>query len=43
MYANVYGTEGVKKAIDLLKHEIAIDAGNIGVADLKKIDSSFVS
>lgn len=43
MYANVYGEEGVKKAIDLLKHEIAIDAGNLGVGDLKKIDPSYVS
>jgi len=43
MFANVYGTAGVKKAIDLLKHEISIDAANLGVADLKKIDSSYVS
>ena len=34
--------EGVKKAIDLLKHEIAIDAANLGVGDLKKIDPSYV-
>ena len=43
MYANIYGTAGVKKAIDIMKHEISIDAGNMGVADLKKIDTSFVS
>jgi len=43
MYANCYGWEGVKKAIDLLKHEIAIDAANLGVGDLKKIDASYVS
>jgi len=43
MYANIYGTEGVKKAIDLLKHEISIDAANLGVPDLKKIDASYVS
>ncbi|KAI1654496.1 FMN-dependent alpha-hydroxy acid dehydrogenase [Daldinia decipiens] len=42
MYANVYGTDGVKRAIDLLKHEIAIDAANAGVTDLKKIDPSIV-
>ncbi|KAK6952846.1 hypothetical protein Daesc_005140 [Daldinia eschscholtzii] len=42
MYANVYGTEGVKRAIDILKHEIAIDAANAGIADLKKIDPSIV-
>ncbi|CZR58699.1 probable CYB2-lactate dehydrogenase cytochrome b2 [Phialocephala subalpina] len=43
MFANAYGQEGVEKAITLLKHEIAIDAGNLGVGDLKKIDPSFVS
>ncbi|KAL4871200.1 hypothetical protein BDV12DRAFT_32109 [Aspergillus spectabilis] len=42
MYANAYGVEGVKHAIQLLKHEIAIDAGNLGVGDLKKIDASYV-
>ncbi|KAI1440186.1 FMN-dependent alpha-hydroxy acid dehydrogenase [Annulohypoxylon stygium] len=42
MYANVYGTEGVSRAIEILKHEIAIDAANAGVADLKKIDPSIV-
>ncbi|KAL5334930.1 hypothetical protein BJX70DRAFT_411005 [Aspergillus crustosus] len=42
LYANVYGVEGVKKAIQLLKREIAIDAGNLGVGDLKKIDASYV-
>lgn len=43
MYANVFGQPGVEKAIDLLKHEIAIDAGNLGVQDLKTINNSFVS
>ncbi|KAB8236632.1 S-2-hydroxy-acid oxidase [Aspergillus alliaceus] len=42
MYSNTYGVEGVKRAIQLLKHEIAIDAGNLGVAHLKKIDASYV-
>ncbi|KAL2821295.1 FMN-dependent dehydrogenase, partial [Aspergillus cavernicola] len=42
MYANAYGVDGVKHAIQLLKHEIAIDAANLGVADLKEIDSSYV-
>lgn len=43
MFANTYGVEGVKHAIQLLKHEIAIDAGNLGVGDLKKLDASYVS
>ncbi|KAJ3499078.1 hypothetical protein NLJ89_g10138 [Agrocybe chaxingu] len=42
MFANAYGAEGVQRAIQLLKREIAIDAGNLGVADLKAINSSFV-
>ncbi|CAI0652087.1 unnamed protein product [Colletotrichum noveboracense] len=42
MFANVYGQEGVEKAIQIMKHEIAIDAGNLGVGDLKKIDPSYV-
>ncbi|KAL4786390.1 FMN-dependent dehydrogenase [Aspergillus varians] len=42
MFANAYGVDGVKHAIQLLKHEIAIDAGNLGVPDLKKIDSTYV-
>ncbi|KAL2847813.1 S-2-hydroxy-acid oxidase [Aspergillus pseudoustus] len=42
MFANAFGVDGVKHAIQLLKHEIAIDAGNLGVADLKEIDASYV-
>lgn len=42
MYANVYGTAGVKHAIDIMKKEIAYDAGNMGVADIHKIDASYV-
>ncbi|KAK7747806.1 hypothetical protein SLS62_008842 [Diatrype stigma] len=40
MYANVYGAAGVKKAADLLRAELAWDAGNTGVASLKEIDPS---
>ncbi|KAK7423929.1 hypothetical protein QQX98_000801 [Neonectria punicea] len=43
MFANIFGTEGVAKAVKILKHEIAIDAGNLGVADLKKINPSYVN
>ncbi|CAG7558473.1 unnamed protein product [Fusarium equiseti] len=42
MYSNIYGVEGVKKVIDILKYEVSVDAGNIGVTDLKKIDTSYV-
>ncbi|CAA9956592.1 hypothetical protein CFE70_000191 [Pyrenophora teres f. teres 0-1] len=37
MFANIYGAEGVKKAADLLKNELLMDAANMGVADLKNI------
>ncbi|KAH6950594.1 hypothetical protein HG530_011237 [Fusarium avenaceum] len=42
MYSNIFGVDGVKKVIDILKHEISIDAGNLGVADIQKINPSFV-
>ncbi|KAH6658882.1 hypothetical protein BKA67DRAFT_542837 [Truncatella angustata] len=42
MYANVYGREGVEKAIDLLRQELAWDAGNTGVADLRNISGNLV-
>ncbi|PHH64236.1 hypothetical protein CDD81_4850 [Ophiocordyceps australis] len=40
MYANMYGEAGVEKAIALMKRELAIDAGNLGVADISKIKDS---
>ncbi|CBX94393.1 hypothetical protein IAQ61_009901 [Plenodomus lingam] len=43
MFANVYGAEGVKKAVDVLKYEIANDAANLGVGDLKKIGPEYVN
>ncbi|KAF9268844.1 S-2-hydroxy-acid oxidase [Marasmius fiardii PR-910] len=42
MYSNVFGVEGVEHAIKLMKREISIDAANLGVGDLKKINTSFV-
>lgn len=43
MYANVFGQEGVEKAIDIMKHEISIDAANIGLASIKDISPRNVS
>ncbi|KAH6885850.1 hypothetical protein B0T10DRAFT_85492 [Thelonectria olida] len=43
MFANIFGQEGVEKVISILKHEIAIDAGNLGVANIKKITSDYVN
>ncbi|RSM08491.1 hypothetical protein CDV31_008128 [Fusarium ambrosium] len=42
MYANIYGAEGVSRAAMLLKREITASAASLGVADLKKINSSFL-
>ncbi|KAK1977021.1 FMN-dependent dehydrogenase [Colletotrichum cereale] len=42
MFANVFGQEGVERAIRILKTELANDAGNLGVPDLKAIDASYV-
>lgn len=43
MYANLYGAEGVSRAAMLLKREITASAASLGVADLKNINTSFVS
>lgn len=37
MFSNIYGEEGVEKAIKIMKREVAIDAANSGIADLKKV------
>ncbi|KAM0433406.1 hypothetical protein ACHAPT_004284 [Fusarium lateritium] len=42
MFANVYGIEGVKRAIDLLKLEVSISGGNRGLPDVSKINSGYV-
>ncbi|RYP55980.1 hypothetical protein DL769_010000 [Monosporascus sp. CRB-8-3] len=42
MYANVYGAEGVARAVELLKRELAIDAANLGIQDLRNVSSSLV-
>lgn len=43
MFSNVYGQEGVEKAINIMKTEIGGDAANIGVADLKAITPDYVN
>jgi isopentenyl diphosphate isomerase/L-lactate dehydrogenase-like FMN-dependent dehydrogenase len=42
MFANVYGEDGVRKVADIMKAELAGDAANLGVADLKNINSGLV-
>ncbi|KAH0377493.1 S-2-hydroxy-acid oxidase, partial [Aureobasidium melanogenum] len=41
MYANVYGTEGVAKAVELLKAEIASDAAHLGLSSIKDIGPQY--
>lgn len=43
MYANCYGLDGVTKLIQILKSEIAADAAQAGVADLKSMSRGIVS
>lgn len=43
MYANIYGAEGVARAVEMLKYEIANDAANLGVGDLKKVGPEYVN
>ncbi|RMZ74572.1 putative CYB2-lactate dehydrogenase cytochrome b2 [Pyrenophora seminiperda CCB06] len=42
MFANIYGAAGVKKAADLLKNELVMDAANMGVSDLKNISPDLI-
>ena len=42
MFANVYGEAGVSRAIDIMKREVAIDAANAGIGDLKNVGESHV-
>ncbi|KAF5027403.1 hypothetical protein F66182_480 [Fusarium sp. NRRL 66182] len=39
MYANIYGVDGPKKLIQILKTEVVADAAQIGVTDLHNIPS----
>lgn len=43
MFANIFGVDGVKKVIDMMKKEIAVNAGNLGLNDLKDITAKSVS
>jgi isopentenyl diphosphate isomerase/L-lactate dehydrogenase-like FMN-dependent dehydrogenase len=42
MFANIFGEKGVRRAIEILRAELISDAANLGVADLKRIDPTFV-
>lgn len=43
MFANVYGEEGVRRAVGLLGDEVGRDAMNLGLADLGGLNTSWVS
>ena len=43
MFANMYGVEGIKKVTDILKKEVIVDAGNLGLESLRDVDKSYVS
>jgi isopentenyl diphosphate isomerase/L-lactate dehydrogenase-like FMN-dependent dehydrogenase len=43
MFANVYGEDGVTSAVEIMRNGLIGDAANLGVPDLKSIDSSFVN
>ena len=42
MYANLYGTAGVERAVELLRTEIYLDAVNLGLTRLGEIDASWL-
>lgn len=42
MYSNVFGLEGVKKAVQIMRAELMNDAANLGVPDIKAIDATYV-
>ncbi|CUS12737.1 unnamed protein product [Tuber aestivum] len=43
MYSNLFGRQGVEHLIDILKEEIALDAANLGVAELKQLDTRWLN
>lgn len=42
MFANVFGVDGVQRAIQLLRNEVSRDASNLGLADLKALNTTWV-
>ena len=42
MYANLYGVEGVSRAISLLEKEVTSAGANVGLSKIQDINSSFV-
>ncbi|KAI1188183.1 hypothetical protein F5B17DRAFT_288123 [Nemania serpens] len=42
MFANVFGVDGVQRAIQLLRNEVSRDASNLGLADLKALNTTWI-
>lgn len=42
MYANIYGKEGVERAISILKQEVFLGAVNLGITNLSQLNSSWL-
>ncbi|KPM38476.1 hypothetical protein AK830_g8109 [Neonectria ditissima] len=42
MYANLYGTAGIDRAISLLESEITSAGANLGLSDIRDIDASYL-
>ena len=40
MFSNVYGEAGVERAIQIMKREVAIDAANAGIGNLKAVSKT---
>lgn len=43
MFANIYGVDGVKRATEILKNELVVDAGNLGLEHLHDINENYVN
>lgn len=43
MFANIYGTEGIEAVTEMLRNEVMVEGGNLGLGKLHDIDTSYVS
>jgi isopentenyl diphosphate isomerase/L-lactate dehydrogenase-like FMN-dependent dehydrogenase len=42
MYANIYGTPGVNRAIEILKNELIRDGINLGITGMRDLNSTWL-
>ncbi|CCX32833.1 hypothetical protein FPQ18DRAFT_322010 [Pyronema domesticum] len=43
LFANVFGEEGIWRAIEMMRREVWVDAANLGVRDVREIDTSYLN